>query len=362
MRKHYLDNIRWITVLLVILYHVIFMYAGVVDVMGMGPFRDFQIQDSILYFLYPWFMILLFVVSGVCARYELEKHTLKEFVGSRTRKLLVPSTIGLFVFQWILGWFSMKLGGAFEVMPVDTMPKPVLFCIMAVSGIGPLWYIQTLWLLSMVLALVRKCEKKGKLYALCGKTGLPALLLLAVPVWASAQILNVPVVLSYRFGVYGFCFFLGYFIFSQEVVLERLSKAWKLLTVIALLMGAGYTAHYFGESFYKDPVLSSPFSLAYGWLMVLAIFSFMYPFGNWDNRFTRFMNRESFGLYVFHYLPLSAAVFLIGKPQSLPAWLCYPILGISCIAGSILFFEGISRIPVIRWCVLGIKKEGKHVS
>ena len=30
MRRHYLDNIRWITVGLVVLYHVIFMYNGVV--------------------------------------------------------------------------------------------------------------------------------------------------------------------------------------------------------------------------------------------------------------------------------------------------------------------------------------------
>ena len=28
MRRHYLDNIRWITVGLVVLYHVIFMYNG----------------------------------------------------------------------------------------------------------------------------------------------------------------------------------------------------------------------------------------------------------------------------------------------------------------------------------------------
>ena len=28
MRRHYLDNIRWITVGLVVLYHVIFMYTA----------------------------------------------------------------------------------------------------------------------------------------------------------------------------------------------------------------------------------------------------------------------------------------------------------------------------------------------
>ena len=28
MRRHYLDNIRWATVALVVVYHVLFMYNG----------------------------------------------------------------------------------------------------------------------------------------------------------------------------------------------------------------------------------------------------------------------------------------------------------------------------------------------
>ena len=361
MRKQYLDNIRWITVLLVVLYHVIFIYSGVVDQLSVGPFRDFQIQDSVLYFLYPWFMILLFVVSGICARLYLQKHSIRDFVGSRTRKLLVPSTIGLLVFQWILGWFSMTLNGAFQVMPVDTIPGPVLYLIMAASGIGPLWYIQALWLFSMILALVRKFEKKGRLYELCEKANLPVCLLLMIPVWAAAQILNTPVVTVYRMGLYGLSFFLGYFVFAHETVLERLSNYWQVLLGSAVVLGIGYTLYYFGESFCADPIVNNPFSIAYGWLMVLAILASMYRFGNWNNGFTRFMNRESFGIYVFHYLFLSIPVYLIGIPQTLPAWLCYPILGCSCIFGSIACFEIISRIPLIRWCVLGIRKEKKHV-
>ena len=46
---------------------------------------------------------LLFVVSGMSARYYLQSHTTKQFLKDKTRKLLVPSTIGLFVFQWLLG-------------------------------------------------------------------------------------------------------------------------------------------------------------------------------------------------------------------------------------------------------------------
>lgn len=99
MRKTYLDNVRWITVVLVVIYHVIYMFNGVTKYGVIGPFCDVQFQDTFLYLVYPWFMLLLFVVSGMAARFELETKAPQDFFRARTRKLLVPSTIGLFVFQ-----------------------------------------------------------------------------------------------------------------------------------------------------------------------------------------------------------------------------------------------------------------------
>ena len=105
-RKLYLDNIRWMTVVLVVIYHVVYMFNGVQPFGVIGPFREHQLQDCFQYLVYPWFMALLFVVSGMSARYYLQSHTTKQFLKDKTRKLLVPSTIGLFVFQWLLGIFA----------------------------------------------------------------------------------------------------------------------------------------------------------------------------------------------------------------------------------------------------------------
>ena len=102
MRRCYLDNIRWITGILVVLYHVIYLYNGVLPIGVIGPFRDVQYQDAIAYLLYPWFMVILFVVSGVSARLSLERRTPREFLRLQTRKLLVPSTLGLLAFQWMI--------------------------------------------------------------------------------------------------------------------------------------------------------------------------------------------------------------------------------------------------------------------
>lgn len=144
MRKVYIDNIRWITVALVVIYHVIYVFNGVETAGVIGPFVKSQYQDVYLYMVYPWFMLLLFVVSGMCARFCLEGCLDKAFLKKRTQKLLVPSTIGLFVFQWILGYYNMML-----------------------------------WLFSVILVVIRKLEK-DRLYSKCEKAPVWLLLLFTI--------------------------------------------------------------------------------------------------------------------------------------------------------------------------------------
>ena len=45
MRKLYIDNIRWITVVLVVLYHVIYMFNGIETFGVIGPFSDVRYPE-----------------------------------------------------------------------------------------------------------------------------------------------------------------------------------------------------------------------------------------------------------------------------------------------------------------------------
>ena len=87
MRKYYIDNIRWVTVLLVVVYHVIYMFNNVLSFGVIGPVTTFHGQDAVQYLLYPWFMVILFIISGMCSFYYLENHSSKEYIKARTRKL-----------------------------------------------------------------------------------------------------------------------------------------------------------------------------------------------------------------------------------------------------------------------------------
>lgn len=352
-RKKYIDNIRWITVALVVVYHVIFIFNGTGTLGGVGPLCPVQYQDAVLYLLYPWFMLLLFVVSGMCARFYLCRHTHKEFIRERTVKLLVPSTLGVVVFGWILGYFNMKIGGAFDSM--GAVPKPVLFVIMCLSGTEPLWYIQLLWVFSLLLTVFRRVEK-DRLSTLCARTTLPVLLALTVVIYGAAQIGNVPVVVVYRFGIYGAGYLLGYLVFAHDEVMTRLEKAWLPLTAAALILGAAFTAVFWGQSYAGHEVLDTPLCNVFAWIAVLAVLAFMKKWGGFDNAFARWMTRKSWGLYLFHYLPLAACAYYI-YALPIPAVLKYLLTAAAAVTGGVLLYDIISRIPVLRWCVCGISRK-----
>ena len=254
-RKHWIDNLRWVTVLLVLLYHVIYFYNNKGVFGGVGGFGDGpQYQDVLMYVLYPWFMPLLFLLAGVSARYALDNHSAKKWFKARTRKLLVPATIGLLVFQWMTGYFNTHVGGTDVMADVQ---QPVKFFIWAFSGIGPLWFIQDLWLFSLLLLLVRKVScslriakscKSCKLFA-SRWVMLVALIVLGVLFWAGQQTLIFhPRTESadglwnlYKPVFYFIIFLLGYYVFSQDKVHEALGKAWIPLMVAAVIAGTVLT-------------------------------------------------------------------------------------------------------------------------
>ena len=113
---------------------------------------------------------------------------------------------------------------------------------------------------------------------------------------------------------------------------------------------------------YADkPANVGPLYVACSYFGSLAMIAGFAKFGDVSNGFTMWMNKRSFGLYVFHYLGISSMALIFAKPGLLPAPLCYIISLIAGFAFGYGLYEIISRIPFYRWAVLGIKKEKKHV-
>lgn len=351
MRKYYLDNIRWLTVLLVLVYHVFYQFNSVGALGGVGGFAPVQYQDAVLYLVYPWFMVLLFLVSGMSTRYALCTKTERQFLKSRTQKLLVPSTLGLVVFQWIVGYLNIQAGGGWAYIP-----DPLKYPVMVLSGTGPLWFIQLLWLFSVLLLLLRRLDKKSVLEALGSKCSLPAVLGMFLPIWGASQLFNAPVVTTYRFGIYFLVFLLGYYVFSNDKVMEQVEKIHIPALCAAVVAGFFYTRTFFGTDYTADACLKHPFTSVYLWLAVLAVLGCGKAWLNRTSRFASYMAKTSFGIYVVHYSVVISVCYLLKNYTSLPAFAQYALAITATLVLSPILYELLRRVPFVRYCVLGIKK------
>ena len=360
MRKHWIDNLRWVTVLLVLFYHVIYFYNNKGVFGGIGGFGDGpQYQDVIMYILYPWFMPILFILAGISARYALENHSAKEWFKARTRKLLVPGTIGLFVFHWMVGYFNTVVASREGVF--DGIPAIAKYFIMAFSGIGPLWFIQVLWLLCLVLLLVRKLDKNDKFWNWCGKAGIVPIILLGILFWAGEHTLirnprpeSLDGLLNlYKPIFYLIPFLMGYFVFSHDEVQERLEKVWGPLLICAAISGIILIVTTFGQDNTSPEYLGSPLNTLYGWLMCLAMMAWFKAKFDYTGKFAGYMAKSSFGIYIVHYLVIAAVGYTLKVHTNLPPAAIYAILTVAVFTLSPLLYEAIRRIPIVKWCVLG---------
>ncbi len=370
MRKNWLDNLRWVTVMLVLFYHVIYFYnnKGVFGgIGGFGPWPEWhQYQDVVMYILYPWFMPLLFILAGISARYALEKHSGKEWFGVRTRKLLVPSTIGLFVFQWMVGYFNTAVAANGALDGVTGFARLIM---LAISGTGPLWFIQDLWLFSLALLIIRPLDRKNRFYDWCGKVfggkaGIVWIILLGILFWAGEQlIIKNPRPESadglynlYKPLFYFIPFLMGYFIFANDSVHETLGRAWAPLLGCAVAAGGVLIGTTFGQDNTSPAYLGSPLNCLYGWMACLAMMAWFKARFDRTGAFAGYMTRSSFGLYIVHYLVVACFGYMMKTYTQLPPAAMYAILTVAVFTLSPLIYEVVRRIPVVRWCVLGEKR------
>lgn len=379
-RKHWIDNLRWVTVLLVLFYHVIYFYNNKGVFGGIGGFGEYpeckQYQDIVMYILYPWFMMLLFLVAGISSRYALDKQTSKQFVKSRTLKLLVPATIGLFVFQWMTGYFNTQVAALaqgtdlFADIP-DEVPNGIKNIIKyfaySLSGIGPLWFIQNLWVFSLLIVLIKKLDKNDRFWRWCGKANIPVIILLGVLVWLGSQahIMNPRddspdgLYNLYKPLTYFVPFLMGYFVFSHDEVQDRVEKMHLPMLICAVVACVALCWTGWGQNNTNPQFLSGWLNCLYAWLMILAMLGCFKAWFNKTNRFATYMTKSSFGIYVLHYLVIGSLGYMMKMYTSLATWMQYVILFAAVMTIPFALYEIIKRIPFIRWCVLGIKKKSR---
>ncbi len=370
-RKHYLDNIRWMTVVLVMVYHVLYIFNSQAVVSNF-PVQGIELLDGFLYIVYPWFMTILFVVAGVCAKHALAKKSGKAFLKDRFVRLILPSFFVPMLIGWFCGYVTDYYTDIFSGNG-DKMPDIIKYAIYCAIGEGPMWFARELFLAVLILMLIRKIDKKGRLDALCERMKWWGFIVLFFVFWGSSYVLNAPLIEVYRNGIYIVSFLMGYYIFSTDEHIATLEKGSKLLVPAALLLMIGYYAYMrvviepqatddvlTTVNYTSKSVLQHPFTNLYAWIAMLAIFSVARKHLNFYNRFSAYMTKANFGYYALHYPALAIVAFFTLEKTNLPIWGCYLVNLFGMIVLSTLLYLVLSKIPVLRTLTLGIRQRGKQ--
>jgi hypothetical protein len=352
-RKNYIDNIRLSTVILVVVYHVVYVFNSVgvgkhIEASGIPQF------DVLCYFVYPWFMTLLFLLAGISTSFALQKRTVKEFVKERFWKLIVPFIGGMFILGWTNGWVLNHYVDMFEENPVPVVIKYIVYSFV---GMGPLWFLLQLFIVSIVLLLIKKIDKNDRLGTLASKSNMIIVIIAALPFWGSSFLLNTPVIIVFRNGIYLFSFLMGYYIFSNDKKTDILEKYRFWFLGFGVSLGILITYLFYGKSFVDNKFLQHPLTNLYSWVMMLAIIGCSKKYFNYTNNILNYIKNRNFFWYLCHYPIMNLLAYCILTYLNIPFIWVYVLLLIGTLCVTIIFSEIIPLIPLLRILLLGIKRK-----
>ncbi|HIH62207.1 MAG TPA: acyltransferase family protein [Methanobacteriales archaeon] len=353
MRKYYLDNLRWLIILLLFPYHVLLIYSNI----GSYYFHaaNSVIANTFILSLAPWFMQLLFTIAGIATYYSLKKRSASEYLKERISKLLIPTVAGIILVIPVSVYFgSLYSGytGSFLAFYSDFF---IHWLPNLKSGliIGHLWFLLYLFIVSLVALPIIIEYKNGKWKVLPEKVTIPKLLLLIIALAFGSLFLNLyPEKSIIQFFL---VFIFGYFLLANEEVQRKLEdKRWPLfisflaITVLYLLISVpnlnstGNSNTEFSFQSILGAFIMKIFENSIMWLGVLGVMGIGKHYLEFKNLKTLYLSAVSFPIYIFHlaWINIFAYYIINWIPNQIP----FQIILIMCLG----FIFTIATIEVVR--------------
>lgn len=353
-RKHYIDNLRWMAILLLFPFHAAQIWSG-------GEYSGFYIwscTNTALYVfataVYPWYMTFLFAIAGMSCKYALHKRTNRQFVTERTLKLRIPFLFGLLALAPVMTYVAEVFFNGYT----DTYWQQYELFFTKETDLtgyhggftpGHLWFLLYLFIISMASILVIGLQKKYLPKFQAGSIPYGFLVFLFLPEWLCQYVLNIG---GKSLGQFMILFLFGYYIFSEEIILQKLKRYQFVSLVLWILSGSLYTYLYCIENF-RNPWMTGLY-IFFGWMGILALLGVGQSWFNFHNGLSGYLTRASFPVYILHMPILVITGFYVLKlPLGVGGQFLMIVL-ISLIA-TFLMYEIIKRIPVLRF-LFGIAK------
>ncbi len=353
-RKYFIDNLRWMAILLLFPFHAAQIWGG-------GKYSGFYIwsHTSMLPYMfstavYPWYMTLLFVIAGISCNYSLQRRTNRQFIAERTKKILVPFLFGVLVLVPVMTYIAeiffngytgtyLRQWGMFFTKETDLTGYR--------GGFTPahLWFLFYLFVISLIALLIISVQKKYLPGCRAGSLPYPLIVFLFVPEWICLYILNIG---GKSLGQFLILFLFGYYILAGEDNLKKLKQYRFVSLALCVLAGSLYTYLSCVENLWN--IWMDGFFIFYGWMGIITFLGIGQQALNFHNRFSAYLTRASFPVYILHMPILVVTGFFVLKLPIGTAGQFWLIVLISALA-TFFVYEIVRRVPGLRF-LLGIAR------
>lgn len=367
-RRHDLDWIRIAAFGLLILYHVGMYYVSW-DWHVKSPFASTAIEP-LMRLSSPWRLALLFLVSGAVSAFLLAR-TGRGFVGSRSRRLLIPLAFGMLVVVVPQAYYEVvekhAYGEGYLAFTTRYLTGYDGFCELKDCLILPtwnhLWFVAYLWVYSMLLWAALKWFP-GPLAALerqvvraCSGIGVllwPFALLAAIRLGLVGRFPSTHALVDdwYNHALFGSVFLLGFLVARHEPVWDALRRhRWTALALAAA--SYAFIAWYFGTYSATSPAPESirmVQRVAYAldqWAAIAAVLGFARQLAPGDGPARRYLTQAVFPFYIVHQTAIVVLAHHL-KPLALAPAVEGPLLIAATFAICFAGFEVIRRVGWLR--------------
>ena len=348
MRKHYIDNIRIMIILMLIPYHTFMIwnnYGTKFYVWG----GNNNILSTLIVLVAPWFMPILFVIAGISTRYSLKKRSTKAYIKERIQKLLVPFICGTILLVPFQTLFARKFFYNYDGSIIENY-KYFFTHFSDLNGydgmftFGHLWFLLYLFVIALLSLIIIKNVPFDKVEKKIDKINIIFILLMFIPLFIFYNIGNFG---GQSIGKYILLYLLGYYLFTDSFI-DKLLKYKKLLISFFIISEVILGITYYYHGFYNDLYVNFV-----GWIGILSCIIIGKLFLNRENKITNYLKKASFSIYILH----QTILIIIGYYTLLNInniFISLSIIIFGSFISTILFYEIIARIPYLRK-IIGIK-------
>ena len=359
-RRHDLDWLRVLGVLLLIPFHVALIFV-------LDPFTIMYIRDSfnsrvladVTGFIHMWHMPMLFMISGAATYFALGVRPAGEYIRERFLRLFIPLAFGILTFVPFTIYIqhndvlSLPEGYArFFHIDLDQLD--------GMNGAftpAHLWFILYLFVFSLVGLPIFQWLRTEKGRSVLERLGV------AMQTPLNLNVLGIPLTLAAATGILGdmnplyyFLIFIYGFIFASDTRFQQSvdKLTWTSLAfgVFAATLNVMVPIRVYAEWTMQWMVLGLVYQMG-RWALTLAVLGLGHRFLNRTNNLLRYASEAAMPFYLLH-MTFSVLTGYFVIRLNAPVAVKYPLIVLVATGLTLVAYELVRRSNVTRW-LFGMK-------